>query len=291
MGEMESPAKVAKPSIIKSSSADNSSLFGSDKYSKDDLQLADKKDTDLQSTAISPSPSSNNGSSATTNKCAKCQKRMAREACTQGACLTCCDDLEGCEVHKKPRAQALLKEQILAGTTETQKLAAARRRMRIPDSGRFFKEPGFVYQGDTVVIWDVRAYARNPKWREDAVRKSVRRQRALVLKDHYRPLRNSRKRFRRIAEMWYEEALNLPEAKANPLQPTAQTSASASQAKPACTLEPTAKHPHRQDKSCQSYAELQSGASAQCQESSFISQQPESPAHSPANEKSSCEVH
>ena len=241
--------------------------------------------------AVSPSPSSNHGSSATTNKCAKCQKRMAREACTQAACLNCCDDLEGCETHKKPRAQALLKEQILAGTTEVQKLAAAKRRMRIPASGRFFKEPGFVYQGDTVVIWDVRAFARNAKWREDAVRKSARRQRALVLEDHHRTLRTSRKRFRRIVQNWYEEALKIPEEKANPHQPTTQTSAATTEMTPLSSSETAAQEPHRQDKSCPSCAELRAGAPSQLVGSSLIPQQPESSAYSSANEKSSCKVH
>lgn len=129
-------------------------------------------------------------------KCGKCNKRVAREGCTQLACLQCCDDETGCESHKKPRAHALRKEQVLAGTTEVQRLAAAKRSMRIP-AGRFFREPGFVYQGDTVVIWDLRAYARNPKWKEEAVRKSMRRSKA-TRHSLVRRLRNSRKRFHRI---------------------------------------------------------------------------------------------
>ena len=134
-------------------------------------------------------------------KCVKCNKRLAREGCTQSACLPCCDDVAGCESHAKPRAHALWKEQVLAGTTEVQQLAAAKLKMRIP-AGRFFREPGFVYQGDTVVIWDLRAYARNPKWREDAVRKSVRRSKAAV-HSHVPRLKNSRKRFHRLMHELY----------------------------------------------------------------------------------------
>lgn len=154
---------------------------------------------------------------ATTNtvkcsKCSKCNKRIAREGCTQLACIQCCDDLVGCEIHKKPRAHAIWKEKILNGTTDVQRMAAAKRNMRIP-AGRFFREPGFVYQGDTVVIWDVRAYARNPKRREEAIRKSLRRRSSSSISSvaktdqqqqrqgegHVVPrLRNSRKRFRQI---------------------------------------------------------------------------------------------
>ena len=143
-----------------------------------------------------------NGAKATPSnvKCGKCSKRMAREGCTQLACLQCCDDFNGCESHRKPRAHALWKEQVLAGTTDVQSLAAAKRKMRIP-AGRVFREPGFVYQGDTVVIWDLRAFARNPKWREEAIRKSIRRSK--VTPRHIPRLRNSRKRFRRLMTELY----------------------------------------------------------------------------------------
>ena len=147
-----------------------------------------------------------------TTKCIKCNKRWAREGCTQKACLNCCDDLEGCETHKKPRAQAELKEQILAGTTEVQKLAAAKRKLRIP-ANNFFREPGFVYQGDTVIIWDIRAYVRDEKAaRDEAVRMSKRR--AKHKRDTeadapttVKPLRNSRKRFRRIWDDLFQASL------------------------------------------------------------------------------------
>lgn len=38
-----------------------------------------------------------------------------------------------------------------------------------------FREPGFVYLGDTVVIWNIHEYLANPKWKEDALRKSMKR--------------------------------------------------------------------------------------------------------------------
>lgn len=138
-------------------------------------------------------------------KCVKCNRRLAREGCTQSACILCCEDLTGCESHRKPRLHALWKEQVLAGTTEVQQLAAAKRKMRIPSGRRFFREPGFVYQGDTVVIWDLQAYAQNPKWRDDAVRKAVRRSKSTCHNNSptFRRLRNSRKRFRRLMHEFY----------------------------------------------------------------------------------------
>jgi len=169
--------------------------------------------------AANKNSNNHNNNTTSINKCTKCQKRVAREGCTQTSCLPCCTDLEGCETHRKQRAQALWKEQVRAGTTDVQRLAAAKRRMRM---GRFFREPGFVYQGDTVVIWDLRAYASNPKWREEAVRKAMRRKKAeqnngggaaavssstTSSSSGVRPrLRNSRKRFHRIVEERYRAA-------------------------------------------------------------------------------------
>jgi hypothetical protein len=143
----------------------------------------------------------------------KCNKRLAREGCTQTACLHCCDDVDGCISHQKPRAQAHFKEQILAGTTLVQQEANAKRKLQLcaPSKGKFFfREPGFKYQGDTVVIWDVRAYAQNPRWKEDAIRKALRRQKATNNNTDWEilpPLRNSRKRFHQLVEQWYQTSL------------------------------------------------------------------------------------
>ena len=141
------------------------------------------------------------------DKCCKCDKRLAREGCTQSACLLCCTDLSGCESHKKSRAQAQWKKDVLAGTTDIQVLAAQLRKRRIPEAPgkRFFRESGFLYQGDTVVIWDVQEYSRNSKWKDDAIRKSLRRRKATNPYDRPR-LRINRQRFRRIMNDLYRIA-------------------------------------------------------------------------------------
>jgi hypothetical protein len=143
-------------------------------------------------------------------KCGKCSRFAAKE-CTRAYCFQCCDD-EACEKHKKLREIALFKEHILAGTTDIQLLAKEKRAKLLPP-GRF-REPGFVYQGDTVVIWSLREYMRNPKWREDAVRKSnrrkARRSDAITSDDQMesfrRPIGNSRKRFRQIFEELHRQS-------------------------------------------------------------------------------------
>jgi hypothetical protein len=137
-------------------------------------------------------------------KCSKCDKRLAREGCTQSACLLCCTDVSGCEPHSKSRAQAQWRKDVLEGATEIQRLAAQRRKLRIPEvpGKRFFRESGFVYQGDTVVIWDLHKYARNAKWRDDAIRKSLRRRKTITPADRPR-LRINRQRFRRIMNELY----------------------------------------------------------------------------------------
>jgi hypothetical protein len=166
---------------------------------------------------------------AAVNKCVKCGKRAARDGCTERACLVCCEDVANCDSHRRPRAQQAWREQVLAGTTQVQILAAAKRAHRLAP-GRF-REAGFAYQGDTVVIWDVRQFARTARWREEAVRKSVRRRRASNISsandssnntaastaaknasgggtNRNPPLRNNRRRFRCMVEQWYQESLH-----------------------------------------------------------------------------------
>jgi len=125
--------------------------------------------------------------------CVKCS-RKARIDCTVRCCVNCCDD-ERCETHRKAKAQKEWKSQVLAGTTDVQKVAAEIRRRTIPPSG--FREGSFRYTGDTVVIWDLKAYMRNPNWKEDAIRRSKRRHGDDV---YQRSRRNSRKRFLRVVE-------------------------------------------------------------------------------------------
>jgi hypothetical protein len=141
------------------------------------------------------------------SKCSKCQKRKGAEGCHQTACLACCDDLT-CVPHKRPREYAAWKAQVLQGSTLIQQRAAELRSRRIPDKRRFVKEPGFVYTGDTIVIWNVREYLANPKWRDDAIRKCSRR---LERNDCgklavTKRLGNSRERFRQFIEKRMQES-------------------------------------------------------------------------------------
>ena len=128
-------------------------------------------------------------------KCSKCGKRSAKgksmsnhvrnvlllsshryvswTGCTQSACLACCDD-SACSVHIEAREQAKWKDQVRAGTTPLQLQAKDKRSKKIPP-GRF-KESKIGYLGDTVVVWDLHQYMANPAWREDAYRKSKKRQ-------------------------------------------------------------------------------------------------------------------
>lgn len=143
-----------------------------------------------------------------TGICAKCSKRKAREGCTQTSCVQCCEDSD-CQAHKKAKEQRHWREQVLSGTTEIQRFVAEKRRQKL--TGRW-REPAFIYQGETIVLWDLRTYMKNPKWKEDAIRKSRRRavsesNAAFRLVGNRRPLRNSRRRFARIVEKLYQRTL------------------------------------------------------------------------------------
>jgi hypothetical protein len=76
------------------------------------------------------------------------------------------------------REQAQVRAQILEGTAPAQLLAGQIRSKLLPS--KRFREKSFVYQGDTVRVWDLREFAsRHPKAADDAVRKSLRRRQRL----------------------------------------------------------------------------------------------------------------
>ena len=143
----------------------------------------------------------------TQSKCSLCQKRKAAEGCINQSCLSCCKD-NNCPPHKRAREQAAWKAQVLDRTTPVQLRAAGLRARRIIDRKGFLKEPGFVYTGDTIVIWNIREYLANSKWKDDAIRKSLRRhERNEFQAAKTKRLGNSRKRFRLIIEQWLQESM------------------------------------------------------------------------------------
>lgn len=164
---------------------------------------------------------------AESKKCGKCQKRVASKGCVVSCCVQCCDD-ETCEKHLQVKEKQKWKEQVLAGTTEIQE-QAREKRQRLLHKKRF-REPGFKYVGDTVVIWNIYEYAQNNKWRDDAIRRSNRRkareqdsavppssllstaanktsQDDMKQSRTIKPGRSSNKRFRHMFEKLYQESL------------------------------------------------------------------------------------
>jgi hypothetical protein len=152
--------------------------------------------TQIESSSGEPSTQIESSS----NRCAQCSKRFAVKECAQAACTLCCSD-EACEKHKRLREQADWKEQVMSGTTWVQSEARLKR-SKLLKPGRF-REPGFVYQGDTVVIWSLRDYIRNPKWREDALRMTD----VELTQKLCQPRRNRRKLFHRMMENLYRKSL------------------------------------------------------------------------------------
>ena len=132
--------------------------------------------------------------------CRTCQTRRVPKACheTCRQCVECCKDAT-CTWHVAQRAKQEWKQKVLTGTTPIQLHAKHLRASRIlrratsqratnsassttaiPRIGTLsFHEPGFVYTGDTVVIWNLYEYHATPKWRDDAIRKSQRRKQQL----------------------------------------------------------------------------------------------------------------
>ncbi len=93
-----------------------------------------------------------------------CNQYYAAQDCSQLACFNCCDD-ENCEVHSDRRA-------ILEGRNYINILASEQRKLAIiPGS---FRETSFHYLGETAYLWSLTDFFANPKWRDDAIRRSRR---------------------------------------------------------------------------------------------------------------------
>eukprot|EP00980_Cylindrotheca_fusiformis_P013206 scaffold3359_cov123-Cylindrotheca_fusiformis.AAC.10 len=146
-------------------------------------------------------------------KCASCGKKSKR-GCTKSLCLKCCSD-ESCQVHTEQREQALFREQVMSGTTPVQKEANAKRAKAVNKKGKTFKfrETGFSYLGDTVVVWNLSEYLDNKKWKEDALRKANKRRQQFHYASSNLPQEkkvykgNRRKRFRSVMEDLYKKSL------------------------------------------------------------------------------------
>ena len=117
--------------------------------------------------------------------------------CTDSSCLLCCRD-DRCVVHKEIRAKAQWKQDVLNRCTPIHRMAKSKKSQQIRDGA--FREKGFVYMGQTIQIWNIREYMRNPKWKEDAVRKSKRR----LGEGSCRAAQvaGNAKRFRKVLEDW-----------------------------------------------------------------------------------------
>ena len=103
----------------------------------------------------------------------------------------------------------MVREQIMSGTTAVQ-LALQTKKSKAIGKGRF-REPGFTFMGDTVIIFSLKEYLANPKWKDDALRKAnKRRARESGNTTVVVGWRNNRKRFRMIMQKLYEKSLQAP---------------------------------------------------------------------------------
>ncbi len=73
-----------------------------------------------------------------------------------------------CEGHREQRE----KESIINGVHPINQLAKQKRSLEIKPG--LFRDPAFQYLGETIIIWSLEEYMSNVKWREDAIRKSLR---------------------------------------------------------------------------------------------------------------------
>jgi hypothetical protein len=128
--------------------------------------------------------------------------------CSQESCLHCCTSTE-CEAHAESRARQKYHADLLLGNTEIARRAKQVRALALLPGA--FRESGFVSMTQTIKIWDLREFMANPKWKEDAVRKSQKRKarefETTTTSDAPPRLKNSRKRFRLLLDNWYAQSL------------------------------------------------------------------------------------
>lgn len=160
------------------------------------------------SEALSPT------STGTGEKCVKCGKRYKKSGCSQQACLKCCSD-ENCDGHRALRGEKRRQDEIFAGTHNINRLARRQRSLAVKN--RAFTEPSFHFLNETLLIWSSKDFLANPKWREDAIRRSVKnkRSREAMLGDAARATiqqakkknEGRRKKFQRVMEQLYEASV------------------------------------------------------------------------------------
>eukprot|EP00977_Amphora_coffeiformis_P015495 scaffold4525_cov132-Amphora_coffeaeformis.AAC.3 len=202
---------------------------------EDDIVKEEEEAAVAAATTTTTTTSPPSAAKVTTLLCRQCQKRHAHRECPAHACHVCCTTTATtttCPKHAAMRAKQQWRQRVLEGKTDVQLFAAAKRKALLPKhGGKFHRESGFVYAGDTVVIWNLREYYDNPKWRDDARRRSIRRQQTehdtavrmlpangIDINDNddddgdgkqypRPPIKNSRKRFRQLVEGKYQDYL------------------------------------------------------------------------------------
>jgi hypothetical protein len=103
-----------------------------------------------------------------------------------------------------PTHGASYRAAILARSTDPQRAALLERAKRI-SKGRF-REPHFKYQGDTVVIWNIREFTHHREWRIETMKKTARKKRKWEAPVSLVPrIQSSRLRFRRILRQLYQQ--------------------------------------------------------------------------------------
>lgn len=123
--------------------------------------------------------------------------------CCQLACLQCCSD-QDCEGHAESREKQKYHDDLLTGNTEIALKAKRQRDLALLPN--VYREPGFIYSQQTIKIWDIREFMANPKWKEDAIRKSTKRK-AYKKAGAEPQIKISRKRFRSFMDNWYRSSI------------------------------------------------------------------------------------
>jgi len=115
-----------------------------------------------------------------------------------------------CEAHAESRVKQQYHSDLLQGNTIIARQANRDRSLALLPGA--FRDSGFVYSEQTIKIWDIREFMANPRWREDAIRKS-RKRTAREINMTVPRLKISRKRFHSLLDQWYHENVKTVDSK------------------------------------------------------------------------------
>ena len=141
--------------------------------------MADESEAEAEE---DPPPSSSSGRvspSAAPQPCKKCTVKKSKAGCRTQTCIACCKDTN-CAAHNEARSRQVNQAKLLSGDNVQARLAKYLREGKLARAsqtgpyaglGGDFFEQCFDYHGETVKVWDLRDFVKDPRCVTDLSRR------------------------------------------------------------------------------------------------------------------------